>query len=90
MGLLLVFLCHSSGSDMIKILKPLEVGDRHTTAINKHVRCTNDSSALEYLLSFVGRGAVGSLEDGLDLYLLGIAHVQNFFYSSGYHAISLL
>ena len=75
MGLLLVFLCHSPGSDMIKILKPLEVGDRHTTAIHKHVGCTNDSSALKYFLSFVGRGAVGSFEDRLDFHLLGIAHV---------------
>ena len=75
MGLLLVLLCHSPRRDVIEILKPLEIGDRDTAAIHKHVGCTNDSSALKYFLSFVGRGAVGSFENRLDFHLLGIAHV---------------
>ena len=90
MGLLLVFLCHSSGSDMIKILEPLKVGYGDTATIHKHIRNSYDPSALKYLLSCIGCRAVGPLKDSLDLHLLSIAHVQHFFYSGRYHAISLL
>ena len=89
MRLLLVLLCHSPRRDVIEILKPLEIGDRDTAAIHKHVRCSDNSSSLEYLLSCICCGAIGSLKDCLDLYLLSISHVQHFFNSSRNHAISL-
>ena len=90
MGLLLVFFCHSSGSDVIEILKPLEVRDGDTTTIHKQVRNSDNPSLNEYLFGSIGRGAVGSFEDGLNFNLLSIAHVQHLFNSGRNHAISLL
>ena len=74
--LFLVLLGHATGSDVIDVLKPFEVGAGDTTAVHKHVRGSDDTSAHEDLLSGVGGGTVGSLEDGLNLNQISIVFVE--------------
>ena len=74
--LFLVLLGHATGSDVIDVLKPFEVGASDTTAVHKHVRSSDDTSAHEDLLSGVGGGTVGSLEDGLNLNQISIVFVE--------------
>ena len=75
---------------MIEVLEPLEVRAGDTTSIDKHVRGTDNTSTGEDLLSSVGSGAVGALEDSLDRDVLSIASVERLFDGSGDHAVSRL
>ena len=75
---------------MIQVLEPLEVGAGDTTAVDKHVWGGDNSSADEDLLGGVGGGAVGTLEDGLNLDVLGVASVKGLLGGSGDHAVGLL
>ena len=75
---------------MIQVFEPLEVGAGDTTTVDKHVWGGDDSSADEDLLSGVSGGAVGTLEDGLDLDVLGVAGVKGLLGGSGDHAVGLL
>jgi hypothetical protein len=61
---------------VIDVLKPFEVGAGDTTAVHKHVRSSDDTSAHEDLLGGVGGGTVGSLEDGLNLNQFSIVFVK--------------
>ena len=72
----LILLRQTARSDVIEILKPLEVRAGNTTAVNEHVWRADDASAEEDLLSCIGGGAIGTFEDGLDLHVLSIASVQ--------------
>ena len=73
---LLILLGHATGSDVIDVLKPFEVGAGDTTAVHEHVWSSDDTSALEDLLGGVGGGTVGSLEDGLNLNQFSIVFVK--------------
>lgn len=75
---------------MVKVLKPFEVRAGDTTTIDKHVGGGDDSSSYEDLLGGVSRGAVGALEDGLDLDVLSVTGVEGFLSGGGDHAVSLL
>ena len=75
---------------MIQVLEPLEVRAGDTTAVDKHVWGGDDSSADEDLFGGVGGGSVGTLEDGLDLDVLGVASVKGLLGGSGDHAVGLL
>jgi len=86
----LVSLGHAARSDVVEVLEPLEVGAGDTTAIDKHVGSALDSSALEDLLGGEGGRAVGTLEDGFDLDLLSVSHVQRLLDGGGDQAVSLL
>ena len=74
--LFLVLLGHATGSDVIDVLKPFEVGAGDTTAIDKHVRCSDNTSAHENLFGGVSGGTVSSLEDGFDLNQFSIVSVE--------------
>ena len=87
LGLDLVLLGQTAGSDVIEVLQPFEVGAGDTTAIDEHVWCAYDSPTEEDLLSCVGRGAIGTLEDSFDLDSFSISHVERFLSGSGDHAI---
>ena len=87
--LLLIFLGETAWGNVVQVLEPFEVGAGDTTAIDKHVWGCDDSSANEDLLGGVGRGSIGTLEDGLDLDVLGVASVKGFLSSGGDHAVGL-
>jgi len=74
--LFLIFLGHATRSDVIDVLKPFEVGAGDTTAIDKHVRCSDDTSAHENLFGGVSGGTVSSLEDGFNLNQFSIVSVE--------------
>ena len=88
--LLLVLLGQAAGGDVIKVLEPLEVRAGDTATVDEHVRGADDSSAGEDLLGSVGGGAVGTLEDGLDLDMLGVASVERLLRGGRDHAVSSL
>lgn len=90
LGLDLVLLGETTGSDVIEVLQPFEVGAGDTATIDKHVRCAHNSPAEEDLLSCVGRGAIGTLEDSFDLDSFSVSHVERFLSGGWDHAISLL
>ena len=71
----LIFLGHTTGSDVIDIFKPFEIRAGDTTAVHEHVRSSDNTSAREDLLGGVGGGTVGSLENGLNLNQFSIAFV---------------
>ena len=73
---LLILLGHATGSDVIDVLEPFEVGAGDTTAVHEHVWSSDDTSALEDLLGGVGGGTVGSFEDGLNLNQFSIIFVK--------------
>lgn len=88
--LLLVLLGQTSWCDVIEVLQPFEVRAGDTTAVDKHVWGSDNSSASEDLLCSVGGGAVGTFEDSLDLDVFGVAGVEGLLGGSGDHAVSLL
>ena len=88
MRLNLVSLCDTSWSNVIKILKPLEIRACYTTSIYKHVWGTNNSLSLEDLLSLVGGWSISTLKDGLNFNLVGISCMKRFLNSSWDHAVS--
>ena len=73
---------------MVKILQPLEVGAGNTTTVDKHVWGTDNASAGKYLLGGVSGRSVGTLENGLDIDMLGITHMEGLFSGSRDHAVS--
>ena len=88
--LFLILLGHATGSDVIDVLKPFEVGAGDTTAVDEHVGGSDNASAHEDLLGGVGSGTVGSLEDGLNLNQFSVILVKRFFGGCRDHAVSLL
>lgn len=88
--LLLVFLGHTAGGDVVQVLQPFEVGAGDTTTVDKHVRGAHNALALEDLLGGVGRGTVGTLEDGLHSDGVGVTLVEGLLGGGGDHAVSLL
>ena len=88
LGFLLVLLGQSSWGDVIKILKPFEVGAGNTTTIDKHVWGSDDSLALEDLMSLESSWTISSLEDGLDLDVSIVSSVDGLLCSSWDHAVS--
>ena len=74
---------------MIEVLEPLEVGAGDTTSIDEHVRGAHNSLAQEDLLSGVGGGAIGTLEDGLDSDGISVSIVEGLLSGGGDHAVSL-
>jgi len=85
--LLLVFLCHFSGGDMLDVFEPLEVRAGDTTAVDEHVGGDNDASLGQDLFSGEGRGPVGSLEYGLNLDVSSVAHVDGLLRGGRDHSI---
>ena len=88
--LLLVLLGHTAWGDVIKVLQPFEVRAGDTATVDEHVWGTDNSSASEDLLGGVSGGAVGTLEDGLDVDELGVAHVKGLLSGGRDHAVSVL
>ena len=67
LGFLLIFLSHTSRGNVVKVLKPFEVGAGDTTTVDKHVWGADNASSGEDLFSGIGGGSVGTLKDGLYL-----------------------
>ena len=67
LGFLLIFLSHTSRGNVVKVLKPFEVGAGDTTTVNKHVWGADNASSGEDLFSGIGGGSVGTFKDGLYL-----------------------
>ena len=59
--------CHSSWSNVVKVLEPFEVGNSHTTDVGKHVWDNHDTLGVKDLISCVCCWTVGSLNDNLGL-----------------------
>jgi len=86
----LILLGQTARSDVIEILKPLEVRAGDTTAVYEHVWSTDDSTAQEDLLSCISCRSIGAFEDSLALNVLSITSVERLLYSCRNHAISRL
>ena len=86
----LILLGQTAGSYVIEVLEPLEVRAGDTTTVDKHVRGTDNTTTLEDYLGGVGSGAVGALEDSLDLDEISVALMEGLLSSSRDHAISSL
>lgn len=65
-GILLVFECQSTVAHVVKILKPLEVGDGDTTSVDVQVRDDEDFLGLEDLICFRSSRTVGTLSNDLN------------------------
>ena len=90
LGLDLVLLGETAWSNVVEVLKPFEVRAGDTTAVDEHVRGGDDAAAGEDLFGSVGRGAIGTLEDGLDLDGLSVALVKRLLDGGGDQNVSLL
>ena len=90
MRLDLVLLSETARSNVIEVLKPLEVRAGDTTTVDEHVRGANNATTLEDLLSSVCGGAISTFENCLNLNLVSVAFVKRLLSSSGNHAISSL
>jgi len=86
----LILFGQTTGSDVIEVLQPFEVGAGDTTTVDKHVWGANDSSTEEDLLSGVCGGTIGTFEDSLALDGLSVSHMEGFLSGGRNHAVSLL
>jgi hypothetical protein len=83
LGLLFVLLGHLTGGDVFQVLEPLEVGASDTTAVDEEIGAADNTTSGEDLLSLEGSRAVGTLEDGVGLDVLGVTSVKGLLDSSG-------
>ena len=88
--LLLVLLGHLAGRDVFKVLEPLEIGAGDTATIDQKIGSANDTLLDKDLLGSEGSGTVSTLENGLDLDLVGVAHMERLLDGSGDQVVSLL
>jgi len=88
--LLFVLLGHLSGSDVIEILQPFEVGAGDTTTVDEHIGGDNDSTLEERVLSGVSGGTVGTFEDGLAVERVNITLVDRLLGGSGDETVTRL
>lgn len=86
----LVFLSQLARGNVVDVFKPFEVGASDATAVDEHVRGVNDALLDEDLLSGVGCGTVGTLENGAHLDLICVHLVKRLFRGSRNQAVSLL
>ena len=75
---------------MFQVLEPLEVGASDTATVDQKVGSANDASLDKDLFGSKGGGSVGTLEDGLDLDLLGVHLVERLLDGGGDQIVSLL
>lgn len=87
--LLLVLLVHTARSDVIKVLKPLEVGTSYTTTVGKHVWYNDDASFVQVLLSGKCCWAVSTLNNDLALQVFYVVLVDSLFSSCWQKDIAL-
>jgi len=79
----LISLCHATGSDMRKVLEPLEVRARNTTSVSKHVGNNDHTLGIENFLSHEGSGTVCAFKDDITVEKIGVVFVDSFLFSSG-------
>ena len=64
-GVTLILEGQSAEADMVEILKPLKVGDGHTTSVDEHVGDDKDVPLKQDLVCCHGGWAVGTLSNDL-------------------------
>lgn len=69
-------------SDVLEVLKPLKVGDGHTTSVAENVGKEADSLGQENLLGGSRGRAIGGLDDELTLEFICVVSVDGLFEGS--------
>lgn len=77
LGLLLEFLGHSSGRDMIQILEPLHVGNGQATDVGEHVWDNCDPFLFQKLISAKGGWSSGQLYNDLAFEVFNVVKVKS-------------
>jgi len=88
--LFLVLLGHLSGSDVIEVLQPFEVGAGNTTSVNEHIGSNHDSTGSEVGLSRESGGSVSAFEDGFALERVNVTVVDGLLSGSGDETVTRL
>lgn len=79
LGLFFPSLDESTGSHMVEVLQPFEVGDGDTTSVQQDIGKDEDTSLGEDIFSSEGSGSVSSFSQALALELVGIELVDGLF-----------
>lgn len=76
LGLFLPFSGHAAGADVLQVLEPLEVTNRHSSSVAQDIGQELDSLGQADLLPFNCGGPVGCLNDNLALKPMGVIAVD--------------
>lgn len=79
----LVLLGHATGSDMLKVLEPLEVRASDTASVGKHIGNDDHTLGIENFLSHESGGTVSAFKDNITVEKVCVVLVDRLLFGSG-------